>query len=462
VAVAGWLWVRNVWLYGDPTAANQFVLLAGGERGYTLTQVFLESGSLWRSLFATFGWFNVLAPSWIHWLWSGVVVTAGAGGLMGLRSQKTISWSQWLLPALLLLWLGLVYSALVAFMLQTPAAQGRLLFPALLPCALGLAYGLSHLPTRPERWLWPALGVVNLYCLLVVIPAAFAPPRVISPAEIPASATVLQQPLTPHLVLQAAVVDPAPRVVGEMLPLTLYWHKTGEISTRPQVVIELFSASQQILGKSQSYHGRGLAPADMWRVGEMRQEETFVPVGLVEEQPQELNLPTVAHIFVRLADGLTAAEVGQVALHPAEWPPFSTESLAQIEPGIELVSAHFPEVVPAGQPFTVTVEWQVSQDIDQAYTTFVHVGEPGQPPVAQGDGVPRQGHYPTTFWRAGQRFTDEYVVVLPAALPPGRYPVQIGLYESAPPHGRLPLSVNGVRQPFEALVVGGVVVESAE
>ena len=32
--IGGWLLVRNWQLYGDPTAANQFVLEAGGNRGF--------------------------------------------------------------------------------------------------------------------------------------------------------------------------------------------------------------------------------------------------------------------------------------------------------------------------------------------------------------------------------------------------------------------------------------------
>ena len=63
--LAGWLWWRNWTLYGDLTAANQFVRLAGGDRGYTLWQVLGESDGLWKSLFAIFGWFNVRPPGWI-------------------------------------------------------------------------------------------------------------------------------------------------------------------------------------------------------------------------------------------------------------------------------------------------------------------------------------------------------------------------------------------------------------
>ncbi|MEZ4517409.1 MAG: hypothetical protein R3C44_11460 [Chloroflexota bacterium] len=39
-------------------------------------------------------------------------------------------------------WVLAVYAGLVTFMMQTEAAQGRLLFPAILPIALGLSWGL--------------------------------------------------------------------------------------------------------------------------------------------------------------------------------------------------------------------------------------------------------------------------------------------------------------------------------
>jgi hypothetical protein len=81
VLISGWLWVRNWFLYGDFTATNQFVRLAGGDRNYTILQVIGESGGLWLSLFAVFGWFNLRPPDWVYWFWNGVIGLAIVGAL---------------------------------------------------------------------------------------------------------------------------------------------------------------------------------------------------------------------------------------------------------------------------------------------------------------------------------------------------------------------------------------------
>ena len=65
----------------DPTAANQFILLAGGERPYTLRQVWHDMDRVWTSLFARFGWMNVRPPVWVWFAWSGIAALAAIGAL---------------------------------------------------------------------------------------------------------------------------------------------------------------------------------------------------------------------------------------------------------------------------------------------------------------------------------------------------------------------------------------------
>ena len=49
--------------------------------------------------------------------------------------------------------------------------------------------------------------------------------------------------------------------------------------------------------------------------------------------------------------------------------------------------------------------------------------------MAQGDGPPVQGRYPTTAWAAGETFDDAHSLNLPATLPPGPYSLLVGLYD---------------------------------
>jgi hypothetical protein len=53
--------------------------------------------------------------------------------------------------------------------------------------------------------------------------------------------------------------------------------------------------------------------------------------------------------------------------------------------------------------------------------------------------MPRGGAYPTTRWRPGEVVVDPYAIILPDDLPPGEYPVEVGLY-LAETGQRLPVS----------------------
>ena len=53
------------------------------------------------------------------------------------------------------------------------------------------------------------------------------------------------------------------------------------------------------------------------------------------------------------------------------------------------------------------------------------------------------------YKRQGERFDETVTLTLPADLPPGEYPVSVGLYDYAT-GARLPLTVDGQRQPNDA------------
>lgn len=449
--VGGWMLCRNWQLYGDPTAANQFVRLAGGDRGYTLPQVLAESSGLWLSLFAVFGWFNVRAPLWIYAIWSGLALFALGSTIWRLSVHGRPSREHLLLTALLAIWLLLVYAGLLYFMMRTPAAQGRLLFPALLPLALALAAGLD----RPlVRWLAPPLALVTaLVSVAYVIPEAYRPPPVV--ASLPDTATVLAAELEHGLVLEGAAVETAEARPGEPVWLRLYWQGNGTTrETAPQRVVELFGRPEDSpIAKQQGYHGAGLFPAPLW-------PET----GLVAEHvglrlDETLQAPVAARAFAGLAGAETRLFLGHVKVVPTSWPAAPAPQ-ATLGDGLVLGDVLLsPVQVAPGATVQVSLTWSVAAPPEKELTTFVHLGEPGTAPLAVGDSPPLQGHYPTSFWARGEVIRDHYTLSIPETLSPGRYPLSLGLYDPATGQ-RLPLAVAGTRQPHDSYVAGWIDVDA--
>ena len=88
------------------------------------------------------------------------------------------------------------------------------------------------------------------------------------------------------------------------------------------------------------------------------------------------------------------------------------------------------DTVHPGDTLTLHIVWRVTAAVNQDFTTFVHFGRPGAPPLAQGDSPPLAGFYPTHWWATGEQFADSYRVTVPADVAPGAYTLQFGLYDA--------------------------------
>lgn len=121
------------------------------------------------------------------------------------------------------------------------------------------------------------------------------------------------------------------------------------------------------------------------------------------------------------------------------------EAFARSARGAVEVSANFGGLVrlvgydlnldrayPGGR-LPVTLYWQPLGPIPASYHVFTHLE--GDRLYAQADGVPVCWTYPTDVWRPGQIIADQHSIDLPADLPPGGYPLAVGLYL---PEGDLP------------------------
>jgi hypothetical protein len=83
----------------------------------------------------------------------------------------------------------------------------------------------------------------------------------------------------------------------------------------------------------------------------------------------------------------------------------------------------------AGTPLTLTLHWSPTGPLTKEYVTFIHLVDEAGQIVAQGDGPPLGGRYPTTVWAAGEQLVDPYVLVLPADVPAGKHCLLVGLYD---------------------------------
>lgn len=175
--IGGWWLVRNQLLYGDPLAVSQF------ERAFAHTpkpEFFLDRGcsipsyvalvGMWTfaSFWGVFGHMNIFMPTWLYIL-LGVVSGAAMIASCCQLKQLTKSDVSRRILAIYAVTVVLTIAAFVEFNIHFFQAQGRYLYPAIVPLSLWWTLGMRGLlPARLHSYtVLIATGVPGL----VQIPA---------------------------------------------------------------------------------------------------------------------------------------------------------------------------------------------------------------------------------------------------------------------------------------------------
>jgi hypothetical protein len=104
---------------------------------------------------------------------------------------------------------------------------------------------------------------------------------------------------------------------------------------------------------------------------------------------------------------------------------------ANLNHTVQLTGYTVQHTVQHSTPATLqlTLFWEPLAPLSTDYTRFVHLRNESGATVAQGDGQPLEGAYPTSRWQPGELVIDSITLTLPDDLPPGQYSLFTGLYE---------------------------------
>jgi hypothetical protein len=94
-----------------------------------------------------------------------------------------------------------------------------------------------------------------------------------------------------------------------------------------------------------------------------------------------------------------------------------------------------PTTARPGETIDLTLYWSSDGDIRQRYKVFTHLlgdvfnAATGNFLWGQIDNEPTANTRPTTTWREAEVIVDEYAIPIAPDAPPGRYQIEIGLYD---------------------------------
>ena len=87
-----------------------------------------------------------------------------------------------------------------------------------------------------------------------------------------------------------------------------------------------------------------------------------------------------------------------------------------------------PASAALNKPLMITLYWQALATPARDYSVFIHLIDNDGRIVAQQDGPPAEGSYPTSLWSAAEIISDSHELQLPPSLAPGDYHIRLGLY----------------------------------
>ena len=292
MAVAGWWYVRNVLLYGDPTGLNRMLAIVGTRNpAPDFWQLLDELEGLRLSFWGIFGWFSILMPAQFYWVFDGLAIAALVGLVVrlvldarrqapGLPRQGLAmrGWHALLHPlALPVMTVAIVLVGVVRWGILTPGLQGRLLFPALPAIALLLSAGLD---SWYEFLKHPALSglrqLVKIYPLPYLLIAAAVPFVSIAPAyarpeltETDSASALVRWTGAAQIELVGSETPSIPVHPGEELPLVFRWLTREPIRSDLALFIKVFGEDDELLASTDTYPGFGMFPTTSWPVNQV-------------------------------------------------------------------------------------------------------------------------------------------------------------------------------------------------
>jgi hypothetical protein len=221
---------------------------------------------------------------------------------------------------------------------------------------------------------------------------------------------------------------------GDAVEVTTVWQAQQELETDYTAFSHLVDETGEGWAGDDHQPHNGSYPTSAWGAGEMVRD-TFAlavpadaPPGLYDVQVGWYDPATNERLPV--GEGTTF----RVAVLPVSWTGTGQEDLIPVGQRFgESVTLEGYTWQADGQELRVTLRWSVDERLASDHTVFVHLvdAEGDDVAVAQGDGPPLGGRWPTSLWLPGVTLDDLHTVPLPGDLPAGGYQLLVGFYDPA-------------------------------
>ncbi len=222
---------------------------------------------------------------------------------------------------------------------------------------------------------------------------------------------------------------------GGKLYATLFWQATSVPGRDYEPLLQLVGEDGRVWQEQAAPPAGGVLPTSSWRIGETLRDERELIIG--GRLP-----PDTYHLRLALRDpaGAPVASpvvlLGSVQVEGRERsfavPAMGRDRPAQLGEVADLLGYDLPAArLAAGKRLELTLYWRARGETDTGYKVFVHLLDGTNRIWGQQDAVPGGGALPTTSWVSGEVVADHYSFDVDAGAPPGRYWLEVGMYDPA-------------------------------
>jgi hypothetical protein len=246
--------------------------------------------------------------------------------------------------------------------------------------------------------------------------------------------------------------------------ISLCWVTTQPVSEVYAVHLEVTGADGQGYGSHETIPGNGRFPPSLWSVGApfcdqhpltVRGDFPAPGLGQIAIQlsaPPQPDGPILEQVFV------PSPRVGVVVNRPVlvRAPSTVMATAAQAKPAVltdvvfegQLRLLGYDLEAEEGSGYRLRLYWTAERALPESYTIFAHLRDTPTTAFSQSDQMPRQGAYPTTYWRTGELVIDEHWLPVPEPAPTSLQLV-LGVYTG---ERRLLVAVDGGPLEVEAVL----------
>jgi hypothetical protein len=249
---------------------------------------------------------------------------------------------------------------------------------------------------------------------VTALPSGLAATDVIPGARAPVD-------IAPGLRLLGAALPSAPATAGSSFDVTLYLQKTAQqTGAAPSVTLQGATASDS----------EPLPAAPL--LASLPTGDVLAVRHVVTVSARDVATTATLQLHTAAA----ALPLGQIRLTPLprSYAAPTPQHPLSVRFGTLAELLGYDEAVDANaHRLTLTLYWRALATTDVPYTVFNHFVDPNNHLLAQHDGIPADGRWPTTSWLPGQIIVDHQNLVLPAGVPIQQAILQVGLYAAQAP-----------------------------